>query len=323
MNRRELATFALTLSMSNLGTAWGSDYPTGPVTQVVPYAAGGTTDLLARIIAKNLSTRLPGNYIVENRVGAGGNIAASYVARAKPNGLTLLMSSVGQFAINPLIFSEPGYDSTKDFVPIIAVADVPNILITLPKTDIYTIKDLLGRAKQKPGILTFASSGNGSSNHLAGVMFTKLGGVDMLHVPYKGSAPGLQALYSGDVDVMFDNLSSALPHIKSGKLRAIAVTSSARVPQLPSVPTIAESGLHEYAASAWFGLVAPRGTPNSIVATLNQVINSILEDASVKQQLVDMGVTPLGGSLTDFAKLIATDTTRWAPVVKSANLTVN
>lgn len=300
-----------------------SAYPAEPVRLIVPYAAGGTTDLLARIVGQKLTEKYGQQFIIENRTGAGGNIAATALARARPNGYTLMMASIGQFAINPLIFSKPGYDAKRDFKPVVAVAEVPNVLVTNAQSDIESLEGLLKRAKGSPDDIAFASSGNGSSNHLAGVLLSRMANVQLLHVPYKGSAPGLQALYSGDVQVMFDNLSSALPHIQSGRLRALGTTSSARPQQLPKVPTIAEAGLPTYEASAWFGIVAPGETPQDIAEQLNADINAILQDKSVAAQLINMGMTPMGGSTEQFQDRIAADMKKWEPVVRESKLMVN
>lgn len=298
-------------------------YPSEPIKMVVPYAPGGTTDLLARLLAKDLAEKYNSQVIVENKTGAGGNIAASAVARAEPNGYTVMMASIGQFAINPLIFSSPGYNADKDFVAVAAIAEVPNVLVVNATSTINSLGTLMEQAKSNPGGIAFASSGNGSSNHLAGVLLSQMAGIELMHVPYKGSAPGLQALYGGDVQLMFDNLSSALPHIKSGRLRALGGTSSARFPQLPQVPTIAEQGLPGYEASAWFGVVAPAGTPASIVNQLNTDINNILKDPAIREKLIDMGMTPMGGTPEAFSTRIADDMKKWAPVVRNAKLTVN
>ncbi len=320
--KRYLALLATSLATFVAAPALAQDYPNAVVRHVVPYAAGGTTDVLARLISQRLSQKYSHQVIVENRTGAGGNIAAAFVARAPADGHTLMMSSVGQFTTNPLIFSSPGY-RIEELAPVIAVADVPNVLVTRAESPIDSVAALIREAKAAPGRITFASSGNGSSNHLAGVMLAQMAGLDLLHIPYKGSAPGIQALYGGEVNVMFDNLSSALQHIRSGKLRALAVTSANRVAQLPDVPTVAEAGLPGYAASAWFGIVAPKGTPAAVVGKLNADIQAVLDDADSRQRLADMGVTILGGSVQDFAKRIADDVRRWEPVVKGAGLTVN
>jgi tripartite-type tricarboxylate transporter receptor subunit TctC len=313
---------ALSVGLAGASHATKS-FPSEPVRVIVPYAPGGTTDLLARLLAKNLAEKYSAQVIVENKTGAGGNIAASAVARSEANGYTVMMASIGQFAINPLIFSSPGYNAEKDFVAVAAIAEVPNVLVINATNKIDSLNALLAEAKANPGGTAFASSGNGSSNHLAGVLLSQMAGVELMHVPYKGSAPGLQALYGGDVQIMFDNLSSALPHIKGGRLRALGGTSSARFPQLAEVPTIAELGLPGYEASAWFGIVAPAGTPTAVVNQLNADINEILKNPAISKQLIEMGMTPMGGTPAEFTARIADDMKKWAPVVRDAKLVVN
>ncbi|MGE8611428.1 MAG: Bug family tripartite tricarboxylate transporter substrate binding protein [Achromobacter veterisilvae] len=322
--KKQIAMWALASFLAvPASQSMAEGYPNQPVRLLVPYAPGGTTDLLARVVAKELGARLAGNVIVENRTGAGGNIAAAALARSQPDGYTLMMASVGQFAINPLIFSKPGYDAARDFTPVASVAEVPNVLVVNKTSPLHSIQDLIAQARTKPGQLTFASSGNGSSNHLAGVLFSSMAKVDSLHVPYKGSAPGVQALYAGDVSMMFDNLSSSLSHIRSGELRALGVTSTARVAQLPDVPTIAEAGLAGYEASAWFGIVAPAGIQAAISDRLNAEINAVLNSDAIRGQLIDMGMTPIPASREAFQARIDADMAKWAPVVRNANLVIN
>lgn len=219
----------------------------------MPYAPGGTTDLLARLIASKLSAKYERQVVVENKTGAGGNIAAGFLARSRPDGYTLMMASIGQFAINPLIFSAPGYDAAKDFQPVIQVTRVPNVLVVNAASKLDSLQDLIKLAQAQPGV-TYASSGNGSSNHLAGALLAHMANIDMLHIPYKGSAPGLQALYGGDVQVMFDNLSSALPHVQGGKLRALGVSSkpaSRNCPTCRPSPSPACPATRPRPGSAW------------------------------------------------------------------------
>lgn len=322
--KKKIRTAVTMLSLAlATGAAQAQEYPTDIVRISVPYAAGGTTDLLTRLIAQQLGTKYGKPVIVENKVGAGGNIAAAALAKSKPDGYNLMMASVGQFAINPLIFAKPGYDAKQDFSPVAAVAEVPNLIVSNPASGIKSVKDLVAKAKASPGSINFASTGNGASTHLSGVLFGRMAGVDMVHVPYKGSAPGLIALLGNEVHIMFDNLSSALPHVKGGKLTALAVTSAARFSQLPEVPTVAELGLKGYESTAWFGIVAPAGTPKAIVEKLNADINAIIKDPAVRNKFISMGVTPLGGSTAEFSQLINHDMARWAPVVRDAKLEVN
>jgi tripartite-type tricarboxylate transporter receptor subunit TctC len=317
-------TAVMMLSLAGVSCAAAAqEYPTDIVRLSVPYAPGGTTDVLARLIAQELSAKYGKQVIVENKVGAGGNIAAAALAKAKPDGYNLMMASVGQFAINPLIFAKPGYDAKRDFNPVVAVAEVPNLVVSNPTSGIKSVKDLIAKSKASPGSINFASTGNGASTHLSGVLFARMAGIDMQHIPYKGSSPGLAALLGNEVHVMFDNLSSALSHVKSGKLTALAVTSKARFSQLPEVPTVAESGLKGYESTAWFGIVAPAGTPKPIIDKLNADINAVMKDPSMRNKFINMGVTPLGGSTIAFKQLINDDMSKWAPVVRDAKLEVN
>ena len=235
----------------------------------MPFPAGGTTDVLARAVAQKLTESLGQPTVVDNRPGAGGNIGAELVAKSPPDGYTLLMGTVGTHAINPSLYPQMPYDHVKDFVPVILVAGVPNVLVINPSLPVNSVQELIAYAKANPGKLNFASSGNGTSIHLSGELFKTMAGVQMTHVPYKGSAPALQDLVGGQVQLMFDNLPSSLALIKAGKLKALAVTSLTRAAALPDVPTVAESGLPGFEASSWFGLLAPAGTPQPIVVTLN------------------------------------------------------
>src|SRR5271166_4588940 len=239
--------------------AGAQTYPTKPIRLVVPFPAGGTTDILAREVGQRLSVSLGQSVIVDNRPGAAGNIGSELVAKSAPDGYTLLMATVGTHAINPSLYARMPYDHVKDFTPVVLVAGVPNVLEVTPSLPVYTVADLIKLAKEKPGQINFASSGSGTSIHLSGELFKTMAGVDMTHVPYKGSAAAITDLIGGQVQVMFDNLPSSLPQIKAGKLRAIAVTSAQRAPALPDVPTIAESGLPGFEATSWFGVVAPAG----------------------------------------------------------------
>src|SRR5438034_5972010 len=236
-------------------------YPTKPVRLVVPFPAGGTTDLLARAAAQKLSEAWGQQVIVDNRPGAAGNIGAELVAKAAPDGYTLLMGTVGTHAINASLYAKMPYDHVKDFAPVILVAGVPNVLVVNPSLPVHSVQELIAYAKANPGKLNFASSGSGTSIHLSGELFKVMTGVQMTHVPYKGSAPALQDLLGGQVQLMFDNLPPSLPQIKAGRLRALAVTSATRAPALPDVPTVAEAGLPGFEASSWFGVLAPAGTP--------------------------------------------------------------
>ena len=316
--RTLLAILAAMLSIVATGPVVAADYPTKPIRLVVPFPPGGTTDILARAVAQKLSETWNQQVIVDNRPGAGGNIGSDLVAKAAPDGYTLVMGTVGTHAINPNLYSKMPYDHVKDFAPVILVAGVPNVLVVNPSLPVHSVKELIDYAKANPGKLNFASSGNGTSIHLSGELFKTMAGVQMTHVPYKGSAPALADLMGGQVQLMFDNLPSSLGLIKGGKLRAIAVTSAARAAALPDVPTIAESGLPGFEASSWFGVLAPAGTPHDIVAKLNATIAAWLATPDAKEKLLAQGAIAAGGSPEDFARHIDRETAKWAKVVKAS-----
>jgi tripartite-type tricarboxylate transporter receptor subunit TctC len=298
-------------------------YPTRPIRLVVPFPAAGTTDILARAAAQKLTETLGQAVVVDNRPGAGGNIGSDLVAKSAPDGYTLLMGTVGTHAINPSLYSKMPYDHVKDFVPLVLVAGVPNVLVVNPALPVNSVADLIKLAKDKPGTINFASSGSGTSIHLSGELFKTMAAVDMTHVPYKGSSPALTDLIGGQVQVMFDNLPSALPQIKGGKLRAIAVTSLKRAPALPDIPTISESGLPGFEASSWFGVLAPAGTPAPIVARINAEVNKWLQSADAREKLLAQGAEAAGGSPEQFAAHIRAETEKWAKVVKASGAKVD
>jgi tripartite-type tricarboxylate transporter receptor subunit TctC len=304
--------------------AWGqAAYPSHPVRIVVPFPAGGTTDILAREVAQTLSQSLGQPFVVDNRPGAAGNIGADLVAKAAPDGYTLLMGTVGTHAINASLYAKMTYDHVKDFTPVILVAGVPNVLEINPSLPVNSVQELIAYAKANPGKVNFASSGSGTSIHLSGELFKTMTGVQMTHVPYKGSAPALQDLVGGQVQIMFDNLPSSLALIKAGKLKPLAVTSATRSAALPGVPTVAEAGVPGFEASSWFGLLAPAGTPKDVVAKLNANVAKWLATPEAKEKLAGQGAIAASGLTSeDFAKHIAAETTKWAKVVKESGAKV-
>ena len=325
--RRTLLAAALALPLlASAQAAW----PSKPVRIVVPFAAGGTTDILARALAPEFQRAFGQPFIVDNKAGAGGNTGAAEVARATPDGYTLLMGTVGTHAINPSVYPKMPYDHVKDFAPITLVAGVPNVLVLNPanaqKYGIDSVPALIRYAKANPGKLNMASSGNGTSIHLSGELFKTLTGTFMLHLPYRGSGPALLDLIGGNMDLMFDNLPSALPQIKAGKLKALAVTSATRSSALPELPTIEEVGgpaLKGYEASSWFGLLAPAGTPADIVNRLQQETAKALASPALKERLVAQGAIPSGMTPAEFTRFIAAETAKWAKVVKAAGAKVD
>jgi tripartite-type tricarboxylate transporter receptor subunit TctC len=298
-------------------------YPTRPIRLVVPFPAGGTTDILARAVSQKLTEAFGQAVVVDNRPGAAGNIGSDLVAKSTPDGYTLLMGTVGTHAINPSLYAKMPYDHVKDFIPVVLVAGVPNVLVVNPALPVNSVADLIKLAKDKPGTINFASSGSGTSIHLSGELFKTMAGVDMTHVPYKGSAPALTDLIGGQVQIMFDNLPSSLAQIKAGKLRAVAVTSLKRAPALPDVPTISESGLPGFEASSWFGVLAPAGTPAPIVARINAEVNKWLQSADAREKLLGQGAEAAGGSPEQFASYIRVETEKWAKVVKASGAKVD
>ena len=305
-------------------TAW----PTKPVKIVVPFAPGGTTDILARAVAPELSKAFGQTFVVENRAGAGGNVGADIVAKSPADGYTLLMGTVGTHAINKSLYSKMPYDPQKDFAPITLVAGVPNVMVmnteTAARLGINTVPDFIKFARANPGKLNMASSGNGTSIHLAGELFKSMTGVFMTHIPYTGSGPAMMGMVSGQVDVMFDNLPSAMPQIKGGKLKAFAVTSAQRSGAMPELPTVEEAGqLKGFEASSWFGLLAPAGTPADVVSRLQQETAKALNSPAMKEKLLAQGVIPSGNTPAEFAKLIEAEIKKWAPVVKASGAKVD
>ena len=299
-----------------------STYPTRPVRLVVPFPAGGTTDIIARATAQKLSEAWGQQVIVDNRPGAGGNVGSELVAKSAPDGYTLLMGTVGTHAINPSLYAKMPYDHVKDFAPVILVAGVPNVLVVNPELPVKSVPELIAYAKANPGKLNFASSGNGTSIHLSGELFKAMTGVQMTHVPYKGSAPALTDLVGGQVQLMFDNLPSSLAFIKAGKLQALAVTSATRAAALPDVPTVADF-VPGFEASSWFGILAPAGTPPAIIAKINGEVTKWLATPEAKDKLTAQGANAAGGSPQDFAKHIQAETAKWAKVVKDSGAKVD
>jgi tripartite-type tricarboxylate transporter receptor subunit TctC len=297
-------------------------YPKKPITIVVPYPPGGPTDIVARVVGQKLGDRLGQQVIVDNRPGAGGNIGAALVARAAPDGYTLLLGTTAH-AINPSVFPALNYDILKDFSPVVLLTSLPLVVIANASVPAKNVQELVALAKSKQGQLTYASSGNGQSTHLAAELFKTMTGVSMTHVPYKGSAPALTDVAGGQVSVMFDTMLSAMPHIKSGRLKALAVTSAKRSASAPELPTVAESGVPGYEAVAWSGLLAPAHTPPEIVAKLNTEINVILSQPDVQKRFLNDGAEPVGGSPEQFSTHISSEVQKWATVAKLSGAKVD
>ncbi|MBB6560067.1 tripartite-type tricarboxylate transporter receptor subunit TctC [Acidovorax soli] len=298
-------------------------YPNKPVTIVVPFAAGGTTDILARIIAQALTVEMGQSVIVDNRAGAGGNIGGALAAKAPADGYTLFMGTVGTHAINAALYKKMPFDPVKDFAPLTRVANVPNLLVANPAQPYKSVKELIAYAKAHPGKVNFGSSGNGSSIHLSGELFKSLAKVDMVHVPYKGSAPAVTDLLGNQIGIMFDNMPSAIQHVRSGKLVPIAVTTAKRSPELPNVPTIAEAGVPGYEATSWFGMFAPTGTPAPVLAKLNGALVKVLGQADVKKKINEQGAETYSETPEQFAAFIKTESVKWGKVVHESGASLD
>ena len=305
------------------GAAMAQAYPSKPVTIVVPFAAGGTTDILARIIGQALTAELGQSVVVDNRAGAGGNIGGQAAAKATPDGHTLFMGTVGTHAINASLYKKMPFDPVKDFAPLTRVANVPNLLVANPAQPYKSVKDLIAYAKANPGKVNFGSSGNGSSIHLSGELFKSLAKVDMQHVPYKGSAPAVTDLLGNQIGIMFDNMPSAIQHVRSGKLVPLAVTTAKRSPELPSVPTIAEAGVPGYEATSWFGMFAPAGTPVPVLAKLNAAIVKVLAQPDVKKKINEQGAEVYSETPEQFAAFIQAESVKWGKVVKESGASLD
>lgn len=323
-NRRTLtlaAASALGLLALTPLAAHAQAFPTKAITIIVPFSAGGTTDILARVLGQFISKDLGQPVIIDNRAGAGGNIGTQLVARAAPDGYTILMGTVGTHAINQSLYPKLAFDPIKDFAPLTRVALVPNLLVANPAQPFKTVKELMAYTKANPGKVTFGSSGSGTSIHLSGELFKQMAGVDIQHVAYKGSAPAVNDLLGNHIAIMFDNMPSAISHVKAGKLRPLAVTTAQRSPALPDVPTVAEAGVPGYEATSWFGLLAPAKTPAPVVAKLNAAILKALADPDVKNKLLEQGAEPAGETPAQFAAFIASETVKWGKIVKQSGAT--
>ncbi len=295
-------------------------YPARTVRIIVPYVAGGNTDFTARAIAAKLTDVFGQQVIVDNRPGGATNIGSELAARAAPDGYTLFMGGASN-AINMTLYAKPPYDTTRDFAPITLCVKGANVLSTHPSLPARTLKELIALAKARPGQLNFASSGLGSSNQMAGELLKVMAGINMIHVPYKGNAPAITDTIAGNVEMMFSGVPALVPHIQSGRLRAIAIGSLKRFPALPNVPTFDESGLKGYEATTWFGLMAPIKTPKEIVARWNTEVGKILASSDIQKRFIGDGLEPIGGSQEDFAKFIRDETTKYAKVIKAAGIT--
>ena len=320
MNRRRL----LQASPALLGApslVWAQDaYPSKPITLICPYAAGGNADQRSRQIGRFMASALGQPVLVDNKPGAGGNIGTEAVARAKPDGYIIGMGNFAPLAVNPTMFLRLNFDPAKDLVPICLIEKGPLVLMVPPTSPFRSVKDIIAAAKAAPGKLSFASGGLGGSHHLSGEMFKSLAGLSITHIPYKGGAPATTDLMSGQVDMMFEQMYTAAPSIRAGKLRALAITSKTRSPVFPDVPTMAEAGVPGFEVQNWQGLIAPAGTPAAVIRVLNEAVNNALKDPAIKEQMLGQG-NELGGGPPDvFAALIKSEAERWGKLVKANNV---
>ena len=298
-------------------------WPTKPIKWVVPFAPGGTTDILARTVGEKLALAVGQPVIIENKPGAGGGVGAEFVAKAAPDGYTIMGGTISTHAINASLYKNLPYDPVKDFAPIVLLARVPNMLVVNPDVPAKNVAELIVLLKANPGKYTFASSGNGTSQHLSGELFKSMSGTDMQHIPYKGSPPALQDVMGGQVTMTFDNITTAWTLAKSGKLRALAVTTASRSAIAPDVPTLAESGLPGFEVGSWQGVFAPAGTPPEIVKRLNAEIVRILALPDVKEKLAGLGAELVGNTPEEFAALVKVEVVKWADVVRKSGARVD
>ena len=313
---------ALLALVAPLAQAQTADFPNKPIRVIVPFPVGGTADILPRLLADKMRTRFPQGLVVENRTGAGGNIGADFVAKADPDGYTLLASPPGPLAINASLYPKLPYDSTR-FVPVTVMAAVPNVLAISNKLPVKNVPEFLAYLRANPGKVTYASQGNGSTSHLTANLFQSLTGTQMIHVPYKGTAPALTDLTGGQVDVFFDNLGASAALHKGGKIRIIAVADTKRSPVIRDVPIFSEVGLPGMQAVTWFAVVAPAGTPPAIVQTLNAAFVDALKQPDIQQRFADYGAEPIANTPEQMGAFVRAEAVRWAKVIKDANVTVD
>jgi tripartite-type tricarboxylate transporter receptor subunit TctC len=303
--------------------AAAQSFPTKPLRLICPFPPAGAVDIASRAIAHELTRVLGQPVTVENRPGAGGNLGGAEAARAAPDGHTLLMTTSGIQAINPALYAKMPFDPNKDLVPVVALVSLNNVLVVHPSVPARSVKDVIDLAKLQPGKWTYASSGNGTSIHMSGAMFTQLTGTDILHIPYKGSGPAVTDLLGGQVHMMFDNIPSSLPHIKSGKLRALATTGAKRDPALPELPTLDEAGIPGYESGVWFGLMVPAATPKDIVARLNTAAVQATKSPDFIKRMTDLGYNIIPGTPDEMGTMIKSEIARWTPIVKASGAKVD
>jgi tripartite-type tricarboxylate transporter receptor subunit TctC len=308
------------LVLAGAPAAIAQDYPTKPVRMLVTLPPGSSSDIVARVLGENLTKSLGQQFLVENRPGAAGNVAAAVAAKAPPDGYTLFVSTFSTHGTNPSLYSQLGFDPVRDFAPIVLLSSNPNVLVVLPSTPVKSVKELIALARSRPGDVTYSSGGAGTSQHMAGEFFQQLAGVKLTHVPYKGTPQGMIGVLSGEVAMMFPSVPVAIGHVKAGKLRGLGVTSAKRVAWWPEMPSIVEAGLPGFDVSAWFGLSAPARSPEAVVKKLNGEANKVLSTPAVRSNLNSQGMEVHGGTPQDYASFINAELARWAKVVKTSGI---
>jgi tripartite-type tricarboxylate transporter receptor subunit TctC len=305
------------------GAAGAQAFPQKPVRLIVGVPAGGTTDVVARLVGQKLGEQMGQQVVIDNRGGAGGNIGAELVAKSPPDGYTLFLATIGTMAINPSLYSKMPFDTLRDFAAISQLTSMPQLLVVHPSVPVKTVKELIAYAKSRPGQLTFASGGTGTAIHLAGELFKTMAGVDMVHVAYKGGGPAMTDLIGGQVSLMFDQILTALPHVQSGRLRGLAVTTANRSPAAPQIPTIAEAGVPGYAVTTWHGLLAPAGTPREIVSRLNSEAAKALQNPDIRERFASQGVDPVASTPEQFAAMMQSELDKWRKVIAASGTKID
>jgi len=315
--------FALLFAVSLSASAFAQSYPSKPLRLICPFPPGGAVDIASRATSAELTKILGQPVAVENKPGAGGNLGGADAARSAPDGYTLFMTTSGIQAINPALYAKMPFDPNKDLAPVAPLVSLNNVLVVHPSVPAKSVKEVIDLAKKSPGKWTYASSGNGTTIHMSGAMFTQLTGTDILHIPYKGSAPAVTDLLAGQTHMMFDNIPSALPHIKAGKLRALATTGAKRDPALPDLPTIAEAGVKGYESGVWFGLSVPTGTPREIIQRLNAAAVQATKSPDFIKRMTDLGYNIIPGTPEDMDRMLKAEISRWTPIVKASGAKVD
>lgn len=327
MARNPVACIGITLCMgvaaAGTSSVFAQSFPEKPVRIIVPFAPGGSTDIVARITSQKLAERLKQSVVIENRGGGGGNIGSDLVAKAQPDGYTLLVGTVGSLTINPSLYKKMPYDPLKDLTPIAYFGSTPNVLVVHPSLPVKSVRELIALARARPGQLNYASAGTGGSVHLAAELFKSLAKVDMVHIPYKGSGPALVDLLGGQTQLMFSTMPPALPHVKSGRLRALGMTGAKRSPLVPELLTIVEAGLPGYEITQWWGLLGPAGLPQAIAARLNSEVNAVLQQAEVKERFASEGADTGPNTPDWFASYMRSEIAKWAKVVRASGATAD